>query len=181
MRRSASSRETPDLAIKRSSCCSGRHHATITLFNESADARLKNQRGVYNHHSMGILSLMLGRQLLRTRDDARMDDGVERAELLRSRQTPLGPSFFRSMRPPGSRNLLPEVVEDFPISRAAGLNRLVPDAVSVDDVRAEVLEVSRHGALSAGDAPRKSKGRLRVRSPRSEVSYVQSAALLAPK
>src|ERR1017187_3173355 len=123
---------------------------------------------------------MLGRQLLRARDDARMDDGVKRTELVRFGKHHRT-EFLPVNTAVGIENLLAEVVDDFLIGSAAGFNRLMPNAVSIDDVRAEILKVSRHSALSACDAPRKSKGDHGVRSPRSEVRYMQSVALLAPR
>jgi len=51
----------------------------------------------------------------------------------------------------------------------------VPDAVGVENVCAQVMEESRHGAFSARDASGKAEGESEVRSPRFEVSYLQAA------
>jgi hypothetical protein len=74
----------------------------------------------------------------------------------------------------GIEDLFPEALNDFLISGAPGLNQIVPDAVSINDVRAQVLEVPRHGAFSAGDASGEAKGKSKVRSPRLEVNYLQA-------
>ena len=118
--------------------------------------------------------MLLGGEFLHARDDARMDDGVEPAQLLRVGKH-LGAELLPVDAAAGIEDLFPEVLEDFLISGVAGLDQLVPDAVGVDDVRAQVLEVSRHGAFSAGDASGEAKGKSEVRSPRSEVNFLQAA------
>ena len=78
-----------------------------------------------------------------------------------------GAEFFPVDVAAGIEDLIPKAFEDFLIGGAAGLDQLVPDAVGVDDVRAQVLEVSRHGAFSAGDASGEAKGK--SEAPKSEV------------
>ena len=55
------------------------------------------------------------------------------------------------------------------------LHQFVPHTIGVDDVCAQVLEASRYGALSAGDASGEAKGESEARSPRSKINSPQAA------
>ena len=87
----------------------------------------------------------------------------------------LGSKFLPVDASAGVEYLYSKALYDFFIGGAAGLNQFVADAISIDNVRAQVSEVSRHGALSAGDASGKAEGESEVRSPRSEGNSLHAA------
>ena len=116
--------------------------------------------------------MLLGRKFLHAADDARVDDGVEQLELLGIGKY-CGAEFLPVNVAAGIEDIFPEALQDFLIGGAAGFDDLVSNAVGVDDVRAQLLEVLRHGAFSAGDASGEAEGESEVRGPGCGVKFLQ--------
>ncbi len=131
--------EMPVLAIKRSICCSGRHHATITLRRvpPMPDSKIS---------AASTITTVWGSRLCCSAASSCMRAMMRGWTMALSRRSccgsanTLGPELLPVDAAAGIEDLFPEAIEDFLISGAAGLDQLVPDAVGVDDVRAQVLE-----------------------------------------
>ncbi len=126
-------------------------------FNSS----LEDQWRIDNNHAGGIPSPLRVGEFLRAGNDMRVDDGVEGLEELRvgEYQWAQLPAVNAAT---GIENPFSKSLDDFLIGGLARFNDLVPQAVGVDDVRAQFLEMPRCGAFSGRDATGQAESRSRV-------------------